>query len=68
MCNHEALQFSIIINTFVIDYHFFVYLQRNITEGQKESLVKDFNGLNLSKYVGEAVSIGPDVCKMCVFI
>ena len=53
---------------FVIDYHFFVYLQRNITEGQKESLVKDFNGLNLSKYVGEAVSRRPDVCELRVFI
>lgn len=32
-------------------------LQKNLTESQKESLTKDFNGLNLNKYIGEAVSI-----------
>ena len=31
--------------------------QRNLTEGQKDSLVKDFEALNLTKYVGEVVSI-----------
>ncbi len=32
----------------------FVKKLKNLTELQKEALIKDFNGLNLSKYVGEA--------------
>lgn len=32
-------------------------LQKNLIELQKESLIKDFNGLNLNKYIGEVVSI-----------
>lgn len=35
--------------------------QRNLTEGQKDSLVKDFEALNLTKYVGEVVSIWKSV-------
>lgn len=31
--------------------------QKLLTESQKDSLTKEFNGLNLTKYVGEVVSI-----------
>ncbi|XP_063407646.1 regulator of nonsense transcripts 2-like isoform X4 [Mytilus trossulus] len=34
----------------------FVKKLRNLTEGQKDSLVKDFEALNLSKYVGEVAA------------
>lgn len=34
----------------------FFDVQRLLTESQKEGLAKDFIGLNLSKYVEEAVS------------
>ncbi|XP_041348866.1 regulator of nonsense transcripts 2-like isoform X2 [Gigantopelta aegis] len=34
----------------------FVKKLRNLTESQKQSLIKDFEGLNLSKYTGEAAS------------
>lgn len=34
----------------------FVKKLKNLTESQKESLTKDFNGLNLNKYIGEAAA------------
>ena len=37
--------------------YLFNFFQRNLTEQQRESLSKDFMNLNLSKYIGEAVSI-----------
>ena len=37
---------------------YFLSLQRNITEGQKESLSKEMQALNLSKYISEIVSTG----------
>ncbi|XP_021341258.1 regulator of nonsense transcripts 2-like isoform X2 [Mizuhopecten yessoensis] len=43
----------------------FVKKLKNLTESQKESLTKEFNGLNLSKYVGEvAASITEAKLKM----
>jgi len=32
-------------------------VQRNLTETQKDAVVKDFNSLNLTMYVGEMVSL-----------
>lgn len=34
----------------------FVKKLKNITESQKDSLIKDFNGLNLTKYIGEVAA------------
>ncbi|XP_048738791.2 regulator of nonsense transcripts 2-like isoform X2 [Ostrea edulis] len=34
----------------------FVKKLKNLTESQKDSLTKDFNGLNLNKYIGEAAA------------
>lgn len=42
---------------------FIIFLfQKNLTESQKDSLTKDFNGLNLNKYIGEAVSLLFQIC------
>lgn len=56
-------------------YHFIFHLQRNLTEAQKGSLIKDFHGLNLSKYISEAAVAIVDaklkvnrkamVCRVC---
>lgn len=40
----------------------FFLFQKNLTESQKDSLTKDFNGLNLNKYIGEAVSLLFQIC------
>lgn len=34
----------------------FVKKLRNLTEGQRDSIIKDMNGLNLSKYISEVAS------------
>jgi len=45
-----------------------VIVQRNLTEMQKDAIVKDFNSLNLTMYVGEMVRAVADCFVHCVMI
>ena len=43
------------LKTYAIFASFFLF-QKLLSDSQKDSITKDFNGLNLTKYIGEVVS------------
>ena len=60
-CDSVTLIFGLLIIVIIVCassravYLLWIIFQRNLTETQKDAIIKDFNSLNLTMYIGEMV-------------